>query len=70
MALRRPGITAVLKRKEEKAGAAALGQAIATDHAKHIEAQLAQFKIRLEEFASKYRHDINRDPQFRSETSI
>lgn len=32
-----------------------------------VESQLAQFKTRLEEFASKYRHEINRDPQFRHE---
>lgn len=63
--MRRPGIAGVLKKREEKAGAAAVGQGLKDDHAKHIESQLAQFKTRLEEFASKYRHDINRDPAFR-----
>ena len=67
MALRRPGIAGIIKKRDEKAGAAAVGQAISIDHSKHIETQLSQFKTRLEDFAKKYRHDINRDPQFRHE---
>ena len=63
--MRGVGIKAAIKKKEERKAAAAVGQALAEDNARHIETQIAGFRTKLEEFASKYRHEINRDPQFR-----
>ena len=41
-------MSSIQKKMQEKAGFVAVGHAQATDHAKHIESQLALFKTRLE----------------------
>jgi len=43
----------------------AVGQEIASEQIKLMTAQLVVFKQNLEEFAKKYRKDINKNPEFR-----
>lgn len=66
---RRGGGLGALKAKEAKAKAAAeVGTGLADDHMKHMADQLKVFKENLEEFAHKYKHQINKvgQPQERS----
>jgi ESCRT-II complex subunit VPS22 len=55
------------EKRRDEARILGVGKAIAADHAKHVETQLAVFKERLVQFSTKYRHEINRDPVFRNE---
>jgi ESCRT-II complex subunit VPS22 len=59
------GVGAVQQRAAAATRAAALGDSLAADRARHVEEQLATFRKHLETFAAKYRAEINRDPEFR-----
>ena len=60
--MRRVGIAAAQQRKAAYAKA---GEKIRAENMKHIKIVLETFKKSIEEFASKHRDMINRDPEFR-----
>eukprot|EP00026_Physarum_polycephalum_P015760 Phypoly_transcript_16524.p1 GENE.Phypoly_transcript_16524~~Phypoly_transcript_16524.p1 ORF type:complete len:259 (-),score=38.29 Phypoly_transcript_16524:84-821(-) len=62
---RKVGIQGIQRQKQTEKQYQAVGQEIEADQIKEMTAQLAVFKQNLEEFAKKYRKDINKDPEFR-----
>ncbi|XP_003383211.1 PREDICTED: vacuolar-sorting protein SNF8-like [Amphimedon queenslandica] len=66
MASRRRGIGAIDKSRIDKAKFAAKGTEIADLQLSHIAGQLETFKKHLEEFASKHKNEIRKNPEFRN----
>lgn len=62
---RRAGVGKLLQKKREREKAAAKGQQIEDQRLEHVEKVLGEFKEHLEQFASRHRDDINKDPEFR-----
>ncbi|TPX45151.1 hypothetical protein SeLEV6574_g04055 [Synchytrium endobioticum] len=62
---RGPGIAGLQRQAKEKEQFREVGQQIAAQQLAQMKSQLSVFKSNLEEFAKKYRKDINRDPVFR-----
>jgi ESCRT-II complex subunit VPS22 len=59
------GLGAIQQRLKEKAAAEVKGTELTAERIKHVEEQLSSFRVHLEEFASKHRAEINKDPEFR-----
>jgi ESCRT-II complex subunit VPS22 len=59
------GIAAIKERQAMTARAQAVGEALNEAKLKHVSEQIATFKSALEDFATKYRKEINSDPEFR-----
>lgn len=59
------GVGAIQQRLKEKAAAEVKGTELTAERIKHVEEQLSSFRVHLEEFASKHRAEINKDPEFR-----
>jgi ESCRT-II complex subunit VPS22 len=59
------GVGAIHQRLKEKAAAEVKGTELTAERIKHVEEQLSSFRLHLEEFASKHRAEINKDPEFR-----
>mmetsp|Transcript_29308 Transcript_29308/g.49293 ORF Transcript_29308/g.49293 Transcript_29308/m.49293 type:complete len:245 (-) Transcript_29308:144-878(-) len=64
--MRRPaGIAGLQQQNQQRAQFKAVGDVIASDQLKNMQGQLAQFRQSLEEFASKHKSQINKNPEFR-----
>lgn len=48
----------------------AVGKKVAEENLSHISGMMATFKGCLEEFARKYKKDINQDPAFRQQFQV
>lgn len=59
------GLAAVQRQEDAAQRSAQIGEQVAADRRTHITEQVAMFRRRLEEFAVRYRSEINKDPQFR-----
>ncbi|KAJ3191979.1 Vacuolar protein sorting-associated protein SNF8 [Irineochytrium annulatum] len=65
MAARRRGIQGLQQNARAKEQFGKVGSEIQKQQLDQLQAQLATFRSNLEDFASKYRKDIRRDPEFR-----
>jgi len=62
---RRVGIGAIDHKKATESKFKEKGSELASDQLRNLSEQMETFRGRLEEFASKYRHDIRKNGQFR-----
>jgi len=60
------GVGALQQKRTEQARTSALGEAVKSDRARHVQEQLDAFKAHLERFARLHRAEINKDPEFRA----
>jgi len=63
--MRKVGIQGLNRQLQTQKQYQAVGQTIASEQMKQMQAQLAIFKQNLEEFAKKHKKDINKNPEFR-----
>jgi ESCRT-II complex subunit VPS22 len=64
------GRAALQRRKRLRKRKQDLGEEVTKDRMAQMEKQLGEFKVKLEEFAGKYRERINKDPEFRRQFQI
>ena len=70
MPRRRGGLKALLAKKEKEKKAREEGRKLQAEKIEHVQETVNSFKKNLEEFASKHRDDINRDPEFRRDFQV
>jgi ESCRT-II complex subunit VPS22 len=63
--MRGVGIAAAQLKSRDKAAYAKVGEKSRAENMRHIKSVLETFKTSIEEFASKHREMINKDPEFR-----
>src|SRR4051794_22519733 len=61
------GVSAVKRRDEEKASYNVIGKEIADVELQHIQQSILLFQQRLNDFAMKHRHQINKNSTFRQQ---
>ncbi|CAM9446310.1 unnamed protein product [Ectocarpus sp. 8 AP-2014] len=64
------GVGAVKRKEKNKEAFEAVGKRVAEENLSHISGMMATFKGSLEEFARKYKKDINQDPAFRQQFQV